>query len=102
LGKRNVILTDISLRSNSSVWVFDASNLSFLREDHFDNPMQVRFASLESGPGNRSQACTGSWRVALTPVRPSRFPHSPPAGWRSCAGYAEFRNMPNGRAIAAA
>jgi hypothetical protein len=27
------------LRSNSSVWVFDASNLSFLREDHFDNPM---------------------------------------------------------------
>jgi hypothetical protein len=31
------------------VWVFDASNLSFLREDHFDNPMQC--VSLRLNPG---------------------------------------------------
>jgi hypothetical protein len=37
------------LRSNSSVWVFDATNLSFLREDHFDNPMQC--VSLRLNPG---------------------------------------------------
>jgi hypothetical protein len=35
-----------------------------------------RLASLESGPGNRSQACTGSWRIASTPAPPSRFPPS--------------------------
>jgi hypothetical protein len=37
------------LRSNSSVWVFDATNLSFLREDHFDNPMQ--YVPLRLNPG---------------------------------------------------
>ena len=31
------------------LWVFDASNLSFLREDHFDNPMQC--GSLRLNPG---------------------------------------------------
>ena len=49
LGWRNVILTDTSLRSNSSVWVFDANNLSFLREDHFDTPMQC--VSFRLNPG---------------------------------------------------
>src|ERR1700722_8797275 len=85
LGERNLILTDTSLRSNSSAWVFDASNLSFLREDHFDNPMQCVSLRLNSGLGvdlKRAPAVGVSHQLLYDL---HVFPINPLAGWRSCA-----------------